>query len=146
MFSNASTTPTTITDTISFSSSSPSSSSSKPLSDDRLSINAINGLTNRTDLNNNYNNIVGNNNSSIYTNQQFLTITQDPYPPINCSPDFYDSTDGNSFSASMSMIDCIDMNELNSPFSKDLNQIKKENLFNDNDDKVIFMSQDSISK
>ena len=46
----------------------------------------------------------------------------------------------------MSMIDCIDMNELNSPFSKDLNQIKKENLFNDNDDKVIFMSQDSISK
>ena len=146
MFSNASTTPTTITDTISFSSSSPSSSSSKPLSDDRLSINAINGLTNRTDLNNNYNNIMGNNNSSIYTNQQFLTITQDPYPPINCSPDFYDSTDGNSFSASMSMIDCIDMNELNSPFSKDLNQIKKENLFNDNDDKVIFMSQDSISK
>ena len=147
MFNNASTTPTTITETISTSSSSsPSSSSFKPLSDDRLSTNANNGLTNRTDLNNNYNNIMGNNNSSIYTNQQFLTITQDPYPPINCSPDFYDSTDGNSFSASMSMIDCIDMNELNSPFSKDSNQIKKENLFNDNDDKVIFMSQDSISK
>ena len=106
MFNNASTTPTTITETISTSSSSsPSSSSFKPLSDDRLSTNANNGLTNRTDLNNNYNNIMGNNNSSIYTNQQFLTITQDPYPPINCSPDFYDSTDGNSFSASMSMIE-----------------------------------------
>jgi len=149
MFNNASITPITIGASTSSSSPSSSSPSFKPLSDDRLSINANNGLTNRTDLNNNNNinnNIVGNNNSSIYTNQQFLTITQDPYPPINCSPDFYDSTDGNSFSASMSMIDCIDMNELNSPFLKDLNQIKKENSFDDNDDKVIFMSQDSISK
>ncbi len=79
--------------------------------------------------NNNINTVVqktGNesNNSLVYnSNQQYLTIIQDPYPPINSSPELYDSTDGNSFNAHL--IDSLDMNELESPFTKELNEIKE---------------------
>jgi len=71
------------------------------------------------------------------SNQQYLTIIQDPYPPIiNSSPELYDSADGTSFNAHL--IDTLDMNELESPFNKELNEIKKENnFFDDNHDKII---------
>jgi hypothetical protein len=68
------------------------------------------------------------------SNQQYLCIVQDPYPPLNCSPDFYDSTDSTNFAAQMSMIDCIDMNEFESTLST--NEIKKENLFEENTKKI----------
>lgn len=74
--------------------------------------------------------------SGQFQNQQYLTIIQDPYPPLNCSPEFYDSADGNNFTTQMSMMDCIDMNELDNSFTKEINDIKKEHLFEDNNDKI----------
>ncbi len=45
--------------------------------------------------------------NSNYPHMNYLTIVQDPYPPLNNSPDFFDSA---HFSEQMpSIIDCIDM-------------------------------------
>ena len=62
----------------------------------------------------------------------YLTIIQDPYPPLNHSPDFCDS---NQIDAHMStFISCMDMGEINDTFHKngnDNSSIKKEHdLFN----------------
>lgn len=52
--------------------------------------------------------------------QQYLTIVQDPYPPLNSSPELFDEN--------MPIIDCIQIDELES----DSDQIKKENNFIEN--------------
>ena len=67
-----------------------------------------------------------------HQNVQYLTIIQDPYPPLNHSPDFCDS---NQIDAHMStFISCMDMGEINDTFHKngnDNSSIKKEHdLFN----------------
>lgn len=44
-------------------------------------------------------------------NPNYLTITQDPYPPLNNSPDFFENNDHMS-----SIIDCIDMDDFDLNF------------------------------
>ena len=63
-------------------------------------------------------------------NVQYLTIVQDPYPPLNNSPELYDS---NRLDSQMSsFINCIDMSEFhNDTFQNEVTEIKKEqDLFN----------------
>ena len=69
--------------------------------------------------------------------QQYLTIRQDPYPPISNSPEFLinNNSSGMSDTQMSSIIDCIEMNSDAASFdaSRDLSFIKKEELFAVND-------------
>ena len=66
-------------------------------------------------------------------NTNYLTITQDPYPPLNNSPEFFDyssnfsNNDMNGESAPSIIFDCIEMNEFDIPaFERGVDNIKKE--------------------
>jgi hypothetical protein len=48
--------------------------------------------------------------STNYPHSSYLTITQDPYPPLNHSPDFFDPA-GLSAEQIPCIIDCIDMED-----------------------------------
>lgn len=57
------------------------------------------------------------------SNQPYLTIIQDPYPPLNSSPEFFDDQ-------IPSIIDCIQMEELTSLRDQnDDDDVKKEDIF-----------------
>jgi hypothetical protein len=70
------------------------------------------------------------NNQQTVTSQQlqnvnYLTIVQDPYPPLNNSPELYDSNRLDSHMSSF--INCIDMCEFqNETFQNEDTEIKKE--------------------
>ena len=68
---------------------------------------------------------------TLHTTPSYLTIIQDPYPPLNNSPDFNgEVASGVTYSNNqMSFIDYIDMNE----FESGIGDIKKEDLFNTSD-------------
>ncbi len=69
------------------------------------------------------------NQRQLQPNIQYLTIVQDPYPPLNNSPEFYDSNRINEQMSSF--INCIDMSDLNEAFQNPLSDIKREqDLFN----------------
>jgi hypothetical protein len=71
--------------------------------------------------------------------QQYLTIRQDPYPPISSSPEFLDTSNTSCFSNNNidsnlpSIIDCIEMNNDNAFTRDNNNYIKKEELYAVND-------------
>lgn len=68
---------------------------------------------------------------------QYLTIIQDPYPPLpNSSPEFFESSKNfnTTINGNMSsIIDCIDMHDIDASFTRDINDIKKEELFSPNE-------------
>ncbi len=66
--------------------------------------------------------------SQIQHNSQYLTIVQDPYPPINCSPDIFDPQNS-CFSNQISMMDCINVEDYKTLTNIESDHIKKENLF-----------------
>jgi hypothetical protein len=55
------------------------------------------------------------NTTTHYHQMNYLTITQDPYPPLNNSPDFFEysngMTSGGNSEQMPSIIDCIDMED-----------------------------------
>lgn len=70
-------------------------------------------------INNNNNNITDSNQNTHGSNcassssqnvyHQYLTITQDPYPPLSSSPEFLDS---NMYEPLNSIMDCIDITDM----------------------------------
>ena len=75
----------------------------------------------------------------------YLTIVQDPYPPLNNSPDFYEVAGGVAFNHNqMNFIDCIDMNDFENSLARGISDIKKEDLFNTSDNMLNFQSPNII--
>ncbi len=63
-----------------------------------------------------------------YHNPSFLRIVQDPYPPINCSPEIFDPTTS-CFSNQISMVDFINMDEIIGVEGISTPEIKQEGGF-----------------
>lgn len=57
--------------------------------------------------------------SSFGHNTNFLTIVQDPYPPLNCSPEFHDDPMSN-------LIDCFQIDDFSVLANQSPIQIKSE--------------------
>jgi hypothetical protein len=72
-----------------------------------------------------------NNNNISAINPQYLTIIQEPYPPLNHSPELFEINQMYSHDMGhiSSVIDCINMNETNE-LQEDL--VKKESFMNEN--------------